>query len=847
MAQEIAAITPTHKPTPRFRWLIFYADHDKLPPHKDLSSNESLPMSLTPPLRTSLLALIFGWLMLTPGLAQNVSEEAAFQEAERYYAAGIAQNDRFEKGRYMTYVIGLYTEYLRLHTGSKNEAAARFHFGYARQTMGNIAEAKDTYKFMITRHRRGAYVGQAARQMAYLAFVEENWEEAAKYFSIAATHLGEENLRHSALTKEVECLLKLDRDADVSVALRRIIETPNHPHKNWAIFILGFQYFQADKFETTIQTLKPLLDDPEGGEYRSQAVFYTGLAAAELGHEDVQDSYLRTVLEMSIRDPSLTPDQRRHLATNKAKAQTSLMGLYSKKKDWDTVIELYEKGDFGATGKIEARRCMRGGKAYRIRRQYLKARACYRRVDRALPETDTAFLASFRCLECDYHLRHPALPERVDIFFDFYAKKYGRHTFINQARFFKGETLFARRALEEAALAFNKVDRKALGPALQKELLFKHGWCLSESGQFDGATRSFSQFLADFPDDARAAEVHNKRAQAHLALGDYTSALQDFEAVLANQTHPEQTAFALQGSARVLRHEKKFEVMVARYRRILQEFPTLSTDTIANANYWIGWGFYKLGEFKDAPPYLRKSRDLVPEFYSQPAGDLLILSAFNMRDKLALHQALQEVFAQAPEKSIPQRMLSWLGVQMFHDGEITEAANYLEKATDPEVPERSDIAVWRILAKSQNRSGRYSAAQETSLLLLEVDQEPRWKADAYLDLAEARLGLKLYPETLDAINKGLAVEAPGSHIAGLHIARGEVALAQELWSNALEAFKTAIPIIPDDPLLQPRALYGAQIAATNLGNKDLAAEFQAKLTLGFSNWKPVLKLDDGGE
>ena len=131
---------------------------------------------------------------------------------------------------------------------------------------------------------------------------------------------------------------------------------------------------------------------------------------------------------------------------------------------------------------------MRGGKAYRIRREYLKARACYRRVDRALPETDTAFLASFRCLECDYHLRHPSLPRRIDSFFEFYAKKYPRHEFINQARFFKGEALFARRDLEDAAVAFNKVDRKSLDPALQKELLFKHGWCLSESGQFDGAT-----------------------------------------------------------------------------------------------------------------------------------------------------------------------------------------------------------------------------------------------------------------------------------------------------------------------------------------------------------------------
>ena len=795
-------------------------------------------MALTPTLRTSLTALIFGFLMLSPCFAQTASEEAAFREAERYYAAGIAQTDRFEKGRYMNYVIGLYADYLKNYSGSKNEAAARFHLGYARQTMGRIEEAKNTYKFLINRHRKGQYVGQAGRQMAYLAFVEEEWEEAAQFFSVAAAHLSDETLRYSALTKEVECLLKLNRNAEVAVALRQIIDTKNHPHRDWATFILAYQYFQEDRFETTIRTLKPLLDAPEGGEYRSQAAFYTGLAAAELGLEDVQDSYLRTVLDMPVTDPTLTPNQRRYLASNKAKAQTSLMGLYTKKKDWDTVIELYEKGDFGATGKTEARRCMRGGKAYRIRREYLRARACFRKVDRALPKTDTAFFASFRCLECDYYLRHPGIPERAEIFLDFYAKKYSKHEFIQQARFFKGETLFARRALEEAAVAFNKVDRKTLNPSFQKELLFKHGWCLSESGQYDGATRSFSHFLADFPDDPRTVEVHNKRAQAHLALGDYTSALKDFEAVLARQTTPEQTAFALQGSGRVLRHEKKYETMISRYRRILQEFPTLPKDTIANSNYWIGWGFHKLGKFEEAHPYLRKSRDLAPAYYSQPAGDLLILGAFNMRDKLALHRALQEVFAQAPAKAIPQRMLSWLGVQMFHDGEVSEAAKYLERATDIDMPERTDVGVWRILTKSQNRSGRYAAGQVTSLLLLEMEQEPIWKADAYLDLAEARLGLKLYPETLEAISQGLEIDAPGAHIAGLHIVKGEVALAQELWSDALQAFQIAIPIIPDDPLLQPRALYGGQIAATKMGSTALASEFQSKLTSSFPAWKP---------
>ena len=799
-------------------------------------------MVISHSIRHTFITLIFSYFAFSPAIAQSRKEERAFQEAERYYEAGIRQSDNLQKQRYTTYAIGLYTKYLRSHSGSKNESAARFHLGYARQTLGQIEEAQNTYRFLVERHRKGPYVGQASRQIAYLAIGEEDWEEAAKYFQIASQNLSEKNLRFSAMTKQAECLFKLNRQAEATVALRRIIDTEKHPHKDWASFMLAFQYFEKDDFKTTIRLLKTLVTSAQRSQYHSQAVFYTSLASAELALEDTKDSHLSMILGMSSNTPSLTPDQRRNLATNKARAQTSLMGLYSKKKDWDTVIILYEKGDFGATGKLEARRCERAGLAYLIKQDYRNARACYRRVDRALPKSHKAFEASYKCLKCDYCLKNPDFSERVDIFFELYAQKYPDHEYLHSARFLQAETLYDRKELEDAALIFANIDRSSLDTKMQRELLFKHGWCLSESGQFDGANRSFSRFLAEFPEDPRAAEVHNKRAEAHLSLGDYTSALKDFENALALNPAPTHAAFALQGSARVLRQEKNFEGMIDRFRRILSEFQDLPVDTIANSNYWIGWGYYKLAKYSEAPPYLRKARELVPEFYNQPVGDLLILSSFNSRNKMALHTVLQEVYARTPAKKVPKNMLSWLGVQMFHDGQTEESADYLKRATNWENPKATELGVWRILSKAQNRSGRFSAAQKTSLLLLEQKQEVRWQADAYLDLAESRLGLKLYPEALDAVAKGLAINAPGPHVAGLHIVGGEVALLQGRWLGALEEFRVAIPTVPDDPLLQPRALHGVYLAAKNYGNKTLANKYQGKLTSSFPNWKPTLKI-----
>lgn len=796
------------------------------------------PMTLT---RKTILPGLIAFcsvLLLSNGVAQNSVEAAAFQEAEDYYAAGMAQKDRYEKSRYMTYVVGLYVRYLERFAGSPNEVAARFHLGYARQTLGQITAARETYRLLISRHRRGAYVGSAARQMAYLAFVEERWEEAATYFSVAADNLADQNLRYVARTKEVECFLKLSKTNEAISALRQILDTPKHPHKDWARFLLGYQYFHADKYKATLAILKPLIAPDSTSQYRSQAIFYTGLASAELGNEEAQDSHLRAILDMPMNHSTLTREQRRHLATNKAKAQTSLMGLYTRKKDWLKVIRLYERGDFGATGQTEARRSMRAGNAYLNLRQYREARACFRRVDRALPETESAFQASFQCLVCDHYLRNPTLSERIDIFMELYAVAFADHPNLHQARFLQGEAHFNRRDMEGAAKMFNAVDKTKLAPNVQKELLFKHGWSLGASGQFNGAIRSFTQLIADFPNHPQLAAAQNKRGEAYLSLGDSVSALRDFEAVLALETSAEQTAFALQGSARVLQQEKNYETMIGRYRRILAEFPNLKGATIAHANYRIGWGYHKLERFTEAPPYLRKARDLSPQFYSQPVGDLLILGAFQQRDANALNQALQEVFRQAPAKVIPRHMLSWLGVQLFHEGETSLAASYLERATVGTKPGNEDLAVWRMMAKAQNRSGAYQKAEETSLLVLAQKQEPRWQADAYLDLAEACLGLKKLPEAQKATEEGLALKVAGPHLAGLHLVSAEVSATKKQWEKALQEFRTTISMVPDDPLLQPRALYGGLRAATEMGRDDLAATYRNRLVNSFPNWKP---------
>ena len=143
------------------------------------------------------------------------------------------------------------------------------------------------------------------------------------------------------------------------------------------------------------------------------------------------------------------------------------------------------------------------------------------------------------------------------------------------------------------------------------------------------------------------------------------SSLRDYEALLKLETDAEIRSFALQGSARVLREEKKIALMVERYRRLLAEFDDLPTDTMANANYWIGWGFFKLEKYDDARPYLEKSQEMIPEFYNEPAGNILVLLLFSQGKADDMNEVLRTLLSDYPSKNIPKQMLTWLGFHRF--------------------------------------------------------------------------------------------------------------------------------------------------------------------------------------
>ncbi|MEJ6829067.1 MAG: tetratricopeptide repeat protein [Akkermansiaceae bacterium] len=760
-----------------------------------------------------------------------------YTKAEQYFKYGTEVVDSYEKARYMDYSIGLFKEYLDKYPNGANAAGAYYHIGFAEQSLGRIDDAERLYKVVIQRYRKGNSVGLAANKLAWLAFSKEDWANSAKFFATSAANVTNQEVRFSALTKRVECLTKLGRDTDVIDALANITTARGHPHMAWAQFMLGYQYYQMEAFEKTIEILKPLTSASTAGTYRAQAMFYAGLASVELGRDDDAQDYLRQVLAVSITNPSLTSEQRKQIAHNKAMAQTGLMSFYFKKEDYSEVAKLFTLGDFGATGRTEARRSMTAGKSlYRLKR-FHDARSAFRRVDRSVPNTPEAFDAAYRCLLCDYQMKNSDLPDRVNVFLGLYGDRFSVSPNLHMAAFLKAETLYHVGDYEAAANSFSEVDVELLPRNRRAELLFKRGWCQAEIGDNNGATRNLSEFIKDFPDDPRYHESLAVRADAFSTLGDRMPALRDYETLLKAEPQPELRSVALQGSARVLRDEKKYAVMVERYRLLLTEFSDLPTNTMGNANYWIGWGYYKLEKYDDARPYLEKAQEMIPEFYNEPAGNILVLLNFKQGKADEMNKVLNRLLSDFPGKTIPNHMLTWLGLQLFHVGNFADSVRFLDRATDPEKPKGSEVNVWRSLAKGQNELKQSSKALRSAKIVLSLEKEPRWKADSQLDIAEAYLGLGMPVEATKSAQAGLDIGIPGAHTAGLHLVLGQVVFQNEKYQEALNHFETTLSIAVDDPAVTPEALYWAAQSAEKLSDVERASIFRSRLVNSFPSWQ----------
>ncbi len=519
-------------------------------------------------------------------------------------------------------------------------------------------------------------------------------------------------------------------------------------------------------------------------------------------------------------------------------AQTALMENHLARKEYRQVLDLFRKSTLKAEGEKEAIRLMIAARAMMKLKQPAEASELFRQVERMVePGNELAFQASYYRLNCFFQIEGRHVVDQVDGFLQIYAKSHPNDTRIHTAMLMKAETLFADNEIAAAAKTYSLIDPTLLSESNRPGFLYQRGWCLAEAGDAQGAVRSLSEFVSKYPDDSRIYPALVKRAKAYAEIGEPAKAIADFDRLTTDEKAPDElSSLAWLESARTRRKEGNIENMLIRYKGLLSKVDNLTDNLKAEANYWIGWGMVKTNAPKEAAPFLDKSRELRPEAYAKHSGLLLALSHFASQDPKSLASEIDLGIKGNYVDEIPNQAIQWSAMQSYQSGDFSTAARFFKLVANNDEPRTTPKEVWRYLAKSLIEVGDAKAALPAVSNLLDVEENPSWKADALLDRARALYVLKQFGESRKAADEALLLRPQGRTSAYLLIVSGDL-FVQE--GNPGQAAADYLKVIGfhEDGELKPLAL-NKMAAVLESQNKDAeAAKYKTQLATDFPNWK----------
>ncbi len=760
-----------------------------------------------------------------PTLAPDAGNDF-FLRGKNLYDSAQRATDLENRGDLYQRAAQIFSEYLTAFPNHPNAEMAWWYLGNSYYQSGQIEEGKRCFGTLINGYAKGKWAAAAAYTLAADHYNKGEYAFAAPMFERYAANAAKPEERPRGNYFAGNSYRLLGRDREAIARFNMVIEDPaGGLFAPQAKVALGHLTLKAGKPEEALGRFEEVIAAPYTPKVRGEAALQAALIATKLGKTDVADRYLALIMHTEGMEDF------------RADAQTAQMSNHFAKKEYKEVINVFRSSSVKAAGEKEAARLMIAARAHMRLKQPSEALVLFREVEKLVkPQSDLAFQASYHRLLCFFQIEGRHVPDQVDAFLQLYRKFRPEDSRIHTALMMKAETLFANKQTAEAAKVYNEINAAAVSEKNRPGLLYQRGWCLAEAGDHPGAIRSLSEFISRYPDDPRVPSALAKRAKAYVDSAEPQKAIADFDRLTAAGSPEELVSYAWLESARMRRAENNIPDMIARYQGLLQNVGNLSENLQGEANYWIGWGMVKTNAAKDAIAYLEKARTLRPDAYRKHAGILLALGYFASQDAAKLTSEINLAIEGGYDSDIPEQILQWTGMQAYNAGDYAMAAKCLSLIANPEEPRATPKEVWRYLAKSRLETGDAKGALEAANHVLEVEDNPAWKADGLLDRGRALLLLDRAAESRTAADEALALRPQGRTSAGLRILLGDLEMKA---GDAKKASAEYLIVVNfhEDKDLKPLALSKLVTALETQGDKTEAERYRQQLKSGFPDWK----------
>ena len=730
-----------------------------------------------------------------PALQPDASVDL-FARGKNLYDSAQASTDAQNRQTTFERAAEIFNLYLNDFPNHPNAEMGWWYLGNCYYQSGHPDDAKRCFHILLNRYGKGKWAAAAAYTLAADHYNKAEYNLAAPLFERFSQNAAKPDDRARGNYFTGTCYRMLGQDREAITAYLKVIDDPaGGLFASQSKLALGHLDAKAGKLQDALALYEQIIASPCLIKLRGEAALHAALTATKLEKPEVTEKYLNLVMT--------TPG----METFRLDAQSALMANSFAKKDYLKVIEIFRSSQLKAEGEKEATRLMLAARAYLRLKKPQEALNHFREVEQLVaPQHDLAFQASYSRLLCFFQIEGRHLPDQVDAFLHLYQKSRPDDPRIHTALLMKAEALYSNKDIAAAAKVYSEIQAYRINEANRAGLFYQRGWCLAEAGDPQGAIRSLSEFISKYPNDSRRSSAIAKRASAYAASAEPAKAIQDFDRLTAPGIPPELASFAWLESARMRRSAGNLQDMIVRYKGLLENIQDLNPKLQAEANYWIGQGLTKTNAAKDAVPYLEKARSLRADTYAKHAGLLLTLGYFAAQDSKNLAKEIDLSIRDKYASDIPDQVVQWAGMQAYNADDFAATTRFLNLVANPQEPRETPKEVWRYLAKARLETGDAEGALTATANVLNVEDNPGWKADGMLDRGRALLALKRQAEARTATDEALALRPQGRTNAGLRVLSGDLKLLDNDLPGAAAEY-TIVVEFHDDKDLKPLALY----------------------------------------
>lgn len=760
--------TPTPEPTPRVPVQL-----QEAPP----AAPAQAPVQQPTPVAQD------GEIRISPG--QATPEDAAKQALER--ANAIYARKLYDLA------VPEYERFLIAYSKAPGRDQALFRLAECHRMLGNEVAARAGYERLLMEFREGEFAGSGAYRLGEILYGDNLYDAAYRQFQTAKANATSEEVKLSAtfnMARSLERMKRVDEAAKVYAEVAAVEK--NNPYRDFARLSSAELSASAGKKADALALYEKISTDSERPAMRAEAAVKAAALAAELGDTKKAEKLFDKALAME------------GIGDWKSAAVIGLMRVAYDAENYKKVVATPESSLAGLPGDSLPEALLLIANAQRQLGNHAAARTAYDKLMREYPKAPASRNAQFHRLVSLYQLNDPNLIKEVDDFLLVSSDSKERA----QAVLLKAEALFKAQKFAEAG----KIYQSLLGASdlpknLQREVLFKTGWCFGQTAEYPLAVKAYTDYLKKYPDSPSVVSAMVQRGLALQQLKEYAAAIEDFDTIITKHKDAKERELALQQKALILGQQKDYKAMVTVFKQLLAEYP--KSVGAGQANFWIGWADFEEKDYKGAIASLNEARKQDPAQYGERAGLRIVLCLYYLQDRAGLVKEL----AENKTPNVPVEITRWLGMKSFEEGNYADAEKYLL----PLAVDGAPAEIWINLAEAQIKQGKFPAAKTSADRYLSSAREPGSRARGLLARAQIALGLKEFDDASKLVDEALLLQPEGKINADARLLAGEVLFTRGDYDGASRAFMT-VAVLYDDKEVTPKALQRAAEAYKKAGN-----------------------------